>query len=88
MMDKSISSLEGKPEWPLIVQSVPCPVCNAPVDVRCVHVTMSNPMLASVGKDHGDWHAQRKQLAASIYYHNQDTPAPEPEKKKRRGKRK
>ena len=68
---QSLESRNNGQDWPVIVQSVECPKCLAPEGSPCVIVgDPRNPMLVT-GGTRGDWHAERKYAAASLWYQQQ-----------------
>jgi|SRR5271156_6013347 len=82
-MGYNISALEGRnhgKDWPLIVMSVPCPMCRAEVGEKCHRLGSrsdgQNPFVNS-GEERNDWHAERKQLAAHAWYEGRNENIPD-----------
>lgn len=59
-----ISHMEGRPEWPLIVQSVVCPTCGASADQPCINLSAASGTLAAKAP-RNDWHQERKLVAVT-----------------------
>jgi len=57
----NISQMEGRPDWPAIVESVPCPqqYCEAPQGAKCRNLGAApGTLLAQTPRN--DWHSLRK----------------------------
>jgi hypothetical protein len=82
-----LETKNGGRDWPLIVQSIECPVCLAGEGQPCTTTRVgSNPML-NQQIPRPDWHVERKYAAAQVWYQQQtireekmqeETPATEP----------
>jgi hypothetical protein len=59
-------------DWPLIVMAVPCPTCGAPIGEYCTTLRSTDPnqntLLNTGGAQRIDWHAERKNNAAQLWY--------------------
>jgi hypothetical protein len=74
-----ISHFETRPDWKLIVQSVPCPVCAAEQEQPCRNLGAIPGTLYADSPRH-DWHQERKAQAVSAFMAFQEKPAEVTEK--------
>src|ERR1700761_8980297 len=61
-----ISHMEGRADWPRIVESVVCPACHSQPGSPCRNLS-ANPFTLAAQKPRNDWHQERKFAAVKAW---------------------